>query len=163
MSNKSSDQDCDARSLDLRQPPTRDDVGMPQGERSVDWSCDDGFSLTVKLPDDRTLELEARALSLSTYGVDADTNEPQGVDIHSTWLSVDDAVKLANRLADAFGMDPAPIETWSDEAQSPPDPTVDTKTRFIPGTAGYVQADLQVVHQNVSGDNTVHLIMRVRD
>lgn len=157
-------QDCEARTVDLRQPPTRNDLDMPDGESVATWSCDAGFELTILFPGDVSLELTSRELGTDSRGAeDQETGNPTTIDVQSTWLSIDDAADLAERIADSLGMDPSQIESWRQDARNPPDPTLDTKTRFIPGSAGYVDADLRVIHQSGEKEednrNNVHLIL----
>lgn len=155
----SSDQSCDNRTLDLRTQPTRGDVGLETGESSASWSCEDGFRTTILLPQGQEIELESRRVSFSTYGAAADTARPQAVDVHSPFMSIDEAADLATTLAEELGMPRGEIDQWRRQAENPPDDTVDTKTSFIKGsTTGQPVTSMQIIHQSVSGNNNVHLI-----
>lgn len=157
-------QDCEARTLDLREPPTREEIGIPPGESVAMWSCDDVLDLTIRLPEDRVIEVATRLLAADSRGAEnRETGDPTTIDVHSISLSIDDAADLAEQIAGSLGMDPSQIETWRQDAGNPPDPTLDTKTRLIPGSAGYVDADLRVIHQSGEKEednrNNVHLIL----
>ena len=163
VTNNSSD-DCEPRTLDLREPPlTREAIGMPEGESVSTWRCDDGFDLKILFPDEISLEVTAEELGTDSHRAeDWETGDPTTIDVYSMFLSIDEAGDLASSIADTLGIDPSPVEAWREDARNPPDDTLDTKTRFIRGSVGHVDAELQVIHQSVSGNNNVHLILYLR-
>lgn len=152
-------QQCKARTLDLREPPSRSDVGLEPGSSGTSWSCDAGYTLTLVLPSDIRMELVVRQVSFSTYS--SGDVAPETVDINSTWLSIDEAADLSTTISKALAMPTTEIQKWRREAQNPPDPTLDTKTLFIRGSAGDIDAEMQVIHQSVDGKNNVHLILHL--
>lgn len=150
---------CADRVLDLSRAPSRADLQMRDGKGSTTWSCDDGFQARAELPDGTVTTMLSRQVSVDSYrAADATTGAPTTVDVHSTDLGVEAAVSLAGQVADDLGIDAGELRSWSVAAEQS-ETSDDVKTSFMENQVGYVLAQLQVVHQGVSGNNYVHLIL----
>lgn len=156
---EAADPQCADRVLDLETPPTRAGLQMSDREGSTTWSCDEGFQVAAKLPGGRGTTLLARQLSVDSYGAKvAETGRPTTVDIHSTGLGVEAAVKLTHQVSADLGIDTQELKSWSAEAERS-ETSGDVATGFMRNRVGYATTELQVVHQGVSGNNYVHLIV----
>ncbi len=147
------------RVLDLRQPPTRADLEMPDGQAWTAWSCDEGFRQRVDLPDGMSTTMLARLVTADSYGsADPDTAQPSTIDVHSTVLGVDAAATLAEQVASDLGIDASELETWKVKAETAT--TTDrVKTSFMRSRIAYLVTELQVVHDPHADSTYVHLIL----
>lgn len=149
---------CDPRSYDLRRPPSRDDLGMPAGESVLDVSCDEGFDLSLALPEDAATSLTARRVNADSYGSGSvESGEPTTMDVHSVGLDTDAALQTARRVAGDLGMDAAPLARWRAEVEARGGDNVDSP--FLRTKLDYLTAELQVQHLAASGTSYVHLIL----
>ncbi len=153
-----SSDECEDRSYDLTQPPTRDELGMPVDKSVLDVSCDAGFELSLTLPKGAATSMTARRVNADSYAAsDPETGDPTTMDIHSVGLDVEGALQVARGVADDLGIDPKPLERWRRDVESTPDDSVDSP--FMRAKIGYLTAELQVQHLGTSGTNYVHLIL----
>lgn len=149
---------CRAVSYDLTQPPTRVDLGMEPGASVLDVSCDEGFQVTLALPDDAKVSLTARRVNAdSRSAANPETGPPTTVDVHSVALDVDEAVRVGQSLADDLGINAQPLESWRAQVQSGTS-TGSVDSPFLQARLGYLTAEMQVQHLGTSGNNHVHLI-----
>ncbi len=149
---------CADRSYDLTRPPTRDDLGMAPGKSILDVSCDDGFAVSLTLPDDAATTITARRLNADSYASgNPETGDPTTVDVHSIGYDLDQAVKAAQTIADDLGIDPAPLQRWRRDVESNGNTSVDSP--FMRSRLGYLTAELQAQHLATSGTNYVHLVL----
>ena len=80
---------------DLREPPTRAEVGIPEGRTTVIYqdSPDSIRDVTVWLPEDRVLRSRANSVSFSAIGTrEPATSDPWTMDIGSGLLALDEAL-----------------------------------------------------------------------
>lgn len=148
---------CKAVSFDLTQPPSREEVGMRPGERFTSVSCDQGFAMTLMLPDKAEIGLTARRVGADSYSsANPKTSPPTTVDVHSAAQDTDEAVRSATALAAKLGIDPGPVQSWRRRVRNTPTDSVDSP--FLRNRVGYVSVDMQVQHLGVSGNNYLHLI-----
>jgi hypothetical protein len=80
---------------DLREPPTRAEVGIPDGRTTVIYqdSPDSVQTVTVRLPEDTVLRLRANSVSFSALGsLEPTTSQPSAMDIGSGLLPLDEAL-----------------------------------------------------------------------
>lgn len=149
---------CEAKSYDLTRPPSREDLGMEPGKSFMDVSCDDGFTVTVALPDAAEISLTARGVSADSYSTDnPEAGAPTTVDVHSVALDVDEAVQLAGGLADRLGIDAQPVQNWQHEVGNDPSGG-NVDSLFMRNRLGYLTAEMQIQHLGISGNNYLHLI-----
>lgn len=149
---------CEPRSYDLSRPPSREDFGMQPGKSYVDVSCDDGFRVTLTLPDDVEVSLTARGVTADSYSTaNPETGSPTTVDVHSVSLSLEEAVQLADGLADTLGIDAQPVQNWQHEVGSDPS-AGNVDSLFMRNRLGYLTAEMKVQHLGISGNNYLHLI-----
>jgi len=153
---------CEPKSYDLTQPPSRKELGMEPGRSFMDVSCDDGFMVTLTLPDDAVVSVTARGVSADSYSTaNPETGSPTTVDVHSVALGVDEAVQLATGLADSLGIDAQPVQNWRHEVGTDPSGG-NVDSLFMRSRLGYLTAEMQVQHLGVSGNNYLHLIFTWR-
>jgi len=156
--NHDSSSGCADRSYDLTRPPTRDDLEMTPGKSVLDVSCDDGFKVSLTLPDDATTTITARRLNADSYASgNPETGDPTTVDVHSVSYDLDQAVKATGSIAADLGIDPAPLQRWRRDVESNPNSSVDSP--FMRSKLDYLTAELQVQHLATSGNNYVHLVL----
>ena len=131
---------------------------MEPGASFMDVSCDEGFEVTVVLPDEAEVSLTARRVNADSHsGANPETGSPTTVDVHSVALTAEEAVQLASKLADDLGITARPLQAWQQqvEANTSGD-NVDSP--FLRNRLGYLTAEMQVQHLGTSGNNYVHLI-----
>jgi hypothetical protein len=61
-----------AVTYDLRRPPTRTDVGIPDGEKVVVDEANEGYPVTLLLPEGRRLKTKVNLVTFDSYGAAAD-------------------------------------------------------------------------------------------
>ncbi len=149
---------CEARTYDLTRPPTRSDFDMADGEATVDVSCDSGFEVTLRLPDDATTTITARRLNADSYAAtDSATGDPTTLDLHSVALDPDTAVQVTHGVADDLTIDAQQVTRWRHDVAAAPESNVDSP--FMRSTLGYLTAELQVQYLAASGNSYVHLVL----
>lgn len=154
--------DCSAVSYDLSTPPSRADVGMASGASYTNKACDDGFELTLVLPEGAGTTLTARRVNADSYSTaDPASSVPTTMDVHSVSLSLEDAVAEGRRLADELGIDHGPLAAWRTRVEAS-ESTDAVDTPFMRARLGYLGVEMQVQHLGVSGDNYLHLIFSWR-
>ncbi len=149
---------CESRSYDLSAPPSREDLGMEPGESVMDVSCDAGFELRLALPEWTTTSLTARRVNADSYGSgNSETGDPTTMDVHSIGLDVDQAITIAQGIADDLKIDAKPLQRWRFDVKVDESGNVDSP--FMRAKVGYLTAELQVQHLGASGENYIHLIL----
>ncbi len=157
-SNADDSGDCSPVSYDLTGPPSRAELGMDSGQGFLSKSCDDGFEVTLRLPEGTTTSLTATRVNADSYSADdPGSDPPTTVDVHSVSLSVDEAVRLASRLADGLGSDATPLPRWQEQAETRSADSIDSP--FLRNRLGYLTVEMQVQHLGVSGNNYLHLVL----
>lgn len=129
---------------DLTTPPTRADVGMAAGEKVAIDETDEGRLVTLGLPGDRTLETEVSLVTFDSYaaGVDADTADPTGMDMHTPRMDLSAAAALLTESLRQFGGSEQIAEDWrraAEEAQG----TETVRSTNVPYELGYLTARVQ--------------------
>jgi hypothetical protein len=154
--------DCAPVSYDLTRPPSRADLGMPDGKAFVDKSCDAGFTLSLTLPTGASTSLTARRVNADSHSAsDPATDPPTTIDAHSVALTTADAVRVAGGIAGDLGIDAGPLQTWRQQVEgSASGDSVDSP--FLRNTLGYLTVELQVQHLGISGNNYLHLVLTLR-
>lgn len=149
---------CEAASYDLARPPSREELGMQPGRSFMDVSCDQGFQVTLTLPDNVDIGVTARRVNADSHSaVNPETGPPTTVDVHSVALDTDEAVQLATDLAARLGIDAGPVQSWRLQVEDTPADNVDSP--FLRNRVGYLTAEMQVQHLGASGNSYVHLIL----
>ncbi|MDX6326513.1 MAG: hypothetical protein QOK15_2867 [Nocardioidaceae bacterium] len=151
---------CTAQTLDLRHPPTREQLGFAAGANTATSACDAGFALHVDLPHGTAFDLDVTQMVADSLRSEQPTSgQPTTVAITSTSDGVATTAGRAVELARTLQMDPTEISAWRRTATATPDSTDDTTTPFIRSTLGYVLAELQVVRLSGSDNCYVSLIL----
>jgi len=104
---------------DLRTPPTRAEVGIPEGETTVIYqdSPDAVRTVTVRLPEDRVLTSQANSVAFSSLGTpDAATAAPSTMDIGSGLLTLDEALTELGASLRALDLPSEDADDWYREA-----------------------------------------------
>jgi hypothetical protein len=149
---------CQDRTYDLATPPSRDDLGMPEGESTLTVACDDGFVVTLDLPEDTSTSVTARRVNADSYGADdSTTGDPTTMDVHSVALDPDQAVSIANGVCKDLGIDPEPLRRWSSDIENNPSDSVDSP--FVRTTIGDLTAELQLQYLPTSGNAYLPLVL----
>lgn len=131
---------------------------MVPGKAVMDVSCDDGFDLTLTLPERIQTSLPVRRVNADSYGAaSSETGDPTTMDVHSVGLGADEAIKVATGVADDLGIDATPLQRWRVGLEASPTDNVDSP--FLRSRVGYLTAEMQVQHLGASGTNYVHLVL----
>lgn len=153
--------DCSAVTYDLRQPPSRAEVGMASGASYTAKSCDDGFPASFTLAQGAGTSLTATLVTADSYSTpEPATAQPTTMDVHTGALNLDGAMGLARRLADDLGIDPGPLQTWRQQVAAS-DSTDGIDTPFMRSHLGYVTVEMQVSYLGTSSNTYVHLIFNL--
>jgi hypothetical protein len=150
------EESCRAQTLDLRHPPTREQLGFAAGANTATRACDAGLALHVELPHGTAFDLDVtQVVADSMRSENPASGQPTTVAISSTTGGVATTAGRALDLAQTLQMAPAEITAWRRTATANPESTDDTTTPFIRSTLGYVLAELQVVR--LSGTDHCYL------
>ena len=149
---------CEDQSYDLTTPPTRDDLGMPEGESTMDVSCDGGFEVALTLPEDASTSFTVQRVNADSYGADdSTTGDPTTMDFHSVALDPDQAVQVANGMCSDLGIESEPLRRWKLDIKTNPNDSVDSP--FVRTKLGYLTAELQLQYLPASGNSYLHLVL----
>ncbi len=149
---------CAAVAYDLTRPPSREDLGMQPGKSFMDVSCDEGFEVSLTLPDGAQVSVTARRVNADSHSAASpESGAPTTVDVHSVALDADEAVRLASGLADDLGIDAQPLQSWRAEVEGDGS-AGNVDSPFMRNQLGYLTAEMQVQHLAASGNNYLHLI-----
>jgi hypothetical protein len=153
---------CDPVTYDLSTPPSRSDLGMPEGESVLNVACDAGFAVTLKLPEGASTEIEARRVNADSLGGggNPEQSNPATMDVHSVAFGTAEAIQVAGDVADDFGIDTSALSQWEAQVESAPGDNLNSP--FMRSMLGYLTAEMQVQHLGASGNNYVHLVLVFR-
>lgn len=109
----------DAVSYDLRRPPTRADVGMPDGEKVVVDEAEENYPVTLLLPGGRRLETEVSLTTFDSYsaGTKAGSADPTSADLHTARTSLDEAAASMESALRQLGRPTAAVDDWTRRAR----------------------------------------------
>ncbi|HYJ70240.1 MAG TPA: hypothetical protein VEX15_21520 [Nocardioidaceae bacterium] len=129
---------------DLTTPPTRADAGMADGEKVAIDETDEGRLVSLGLPGDRTLETEVSLVTFDSYaaGVDADTADPTGMDMHTPRMDLSAATTVLSESLRQLGGAVKIAEDWrraAEQAQG----TETVRSENTPLEIGYLTARVQ--------------------
>ena len=149
---------CDPQSYDMSSPPSRSDLGMPEGETVLDVTCDTGFEVTLKLPERRSTEMMARRVNADSLAAgDPEHSAPTTMDVHSVAFGLNEAIQVASGVAADLGIDASSLSRFRAMVTGAPGSNADSP--FLRTTVGYLTAEIQVQHLGASGNNYVHLVL----
>jgi hypothetical protein len=129
---------------DLTTPPTRAAVGMADGEMVAVDETDEGRLVSIALPGDRRLETEVNLVTFDSYaaGVDSDTADPTGMDMHTPRMDLSAAAAVLSESLRQLGGSEQIAEDWrraAEQAQG----TETVRSKNVPYELGYLTARVQ--------------------
>ncbi len=104
---------------DLREPPTRADVGLQEGQPVVAIDNAGGtppIDVTVILRDGTNVELETSVINITAWSEDDTDVDPNSIELSRSFTSADDAAEYLLAFADVLQLDRSDIESWRTEA-----------------------------------------------
>lgn len=103
----------DSDRWDLTEPPSRADVGMPDGQSVAVYETDDDRSITFELPEDVTLTVEAYLVAWdSMLRSSPQSDAPGSVAVTSGYTDLETAQRRFTEAADTLGLPAAPVSRW---------------------------------------------------
>ena len=104
-------------SIDLADPPTREDLAVPEGRKTVFLERDDRepFDVTVTFRDGSVLTTPASVLGVHT---DGPGTPPHGLTIRRDDMTLDDLQAALSSAVEGLGVDPGEVEQLMAEARS---------------------------------------------
>jgi hypothetical protein len=141
---------------DLTTPPTRDQVGMAPGEKVVIDETESGRPVTVALPEERRLATEVHLVTFDSYaaGVDADTADPTGMDMHTPRMGISAATDLLRDSLRQLGGSERIADTWRQAAASAAG-TETVRSENVPYEVGYLTARVQARYSPIDEQASV--------
>lgn len=99
-------------SWDLREPPTRGQLGLPEGEDSIIYEYDEQQTIDarLRLPGDQTLAVDARYVAVSAI-----LTGPPSIDLQFWTQSLDEATTELQGAVDQFGLRRSAVADWTGE------------------------------------------------
>src|SRR5699024_1479925 len=117
--NKNADaKDVFPQSWDLREPPTREQVGM-KDDATVIFETDAPRTVTLRLPEDASLTLPLTLLTFDSYGAGpSEDADPVDLDGKTDRVPLDETVKLYRSTLDELNMDTDTIADFQKQASA---------------------------------------------
>jgi hypothetical protein len=129
---------------DLREPPSRADVHMPAGEKTVLDEAEQNFPVTLLLPEGRRLETKVGVVSFDSYatGTRATTADPTGADMHTARTSLEDAAAVMATSLRQLGSSDAAADRWVEQAR-PASGSATVRSENVETRLGYLTVRVQ--------------------
>jgi hypothetical protein len=145
---------------DLTTPPTRADVGMADGEKVAIDETDEGRLVSLRLPGDRTLETEVSLVTFDSYaaGVDADTADPTGMDMHTPRMDLSAAAAVLSESLRQLGGSEQIADDWRRTAEQAHG-TETVRSENVPYEIGYVTARVQARYSPIDDKASVAYVL----
>lgn len=133
-----------AVTYDLRQAPSRADVRMPDGEKTVFDEAEENYPVTLLLPQGRRLETKVSVVSFDSYGAGtrATTADPTGADLHTARMPLEDAAAVMAASLRQLGSSDAAAGRWVEEAR-PAGGSVTVRSENVSTRLGYLTIRVQ--------------------
>ena len=142
---------------DLREPPTRAEVGIPDGRTTVIYqdSPDSVRTVTVWLPEDRVLTSQANSVSFSALGSSGPTtSDPSTMDIGSGLLTLDQALDEMAASLRELGAPTEAADDWYREASAARGADR-VESPWVRTEVGYLTVEIQGRYNALSGTAVV--------
>jgi len=117
----SDDDDASPQSWDLREPPTREQVGMKDDEDDVFalYDTDEPHQVDLKLPENTTLTLPLTLLTFNSPGLaPSDPQPPTSLDGKTDRVPLDETVELYRSTLDQLNMGTDTIADFQKQASA---------------------------------------------
>lgn len=107
---------------DLRQPPTRADVGLPDGEHTAVYETRERRPLVLLLPEEVRLEIEARLVVFNDLlRIREDDPDPTTMNISTGALDTDVAYDRYTSSLETLGLPAGAADRWRADIEKAPD------------------------------------------
>jgi hypothetical protein len=110
--------DTGTAAYDLRRPLTRADAGLEEHQDSIGIQHPGStptIDVTVTLPDDTQLRFDTGLITVEALDIGERAGEPERL-ILTRAMTLDEADDELARAIDLFGLDPADVDQWRDQA-----------------------------------------------
>ena len=133
-----------AVTYDLREPPSRADVHLPDGEKTVIDEAEENFPVTLLLPQGRRLETKVSVVSFDSYatGTRATSADPTGADMHTARMPLEDAAAAMATSLRQLGSSDAAAGRWVEEAR-PASGSATVRSENVETRLGYLTFRVQ--------------------
>jgi hypothetical protein len=132
---------------------------MQDGKTTVICEFDEPREVTLRLPDGHEVSMAARLVSFDSIGAaHPEVDEPRGGDVHGAYQSVDGTVRLTQRIGSELDIPIGEAMRWKAAVEEATG-SDDVKSSFLRGRVGYLTVEMQLVHQGVSKNDFLHLIL----
>lgn len=104
---------------DLRQPPTRDEVGLFEDRDTVSiqhLGSTPTIDVTVVLPEDVTVRFDTGLIGITTLDLGERAGQPESLDLRRS-MTLDEANAELDRAIEVLGLDALDVDQWRDEAE----------------------------------------------
>src|SRR5699024_11074201 len=147
------------QSWDLREPPTREQVGM-KNDDTVIFETDAPRTVTLRLPEDTSLTLPLTLLTFDSYGRNpsGDNQNPTGLDGKTDRVPLDETVELYRSTLDQLHMGTDTIADFQKQASAADGaqhPAKRITSQPLTKCVGYIEIQL---HAEYEPDNQVGFI-----
>ena len=147
------------KTWDLREPPTREQVGM-KNDNTVIFETDAPRTVTLRLPEDTSLTLPLTLLTFDNYGRDpsGDNQNPTGLDGKTDRVPLDETVELYRSTLDQLNMGTDTIADFQKQASAADGaqhPAKRITSQPLTKRVGYIEIQL---HAEYEPDNQVGFI-----
>lgn len=145
--------------FDLTIPPSREEVGLPDGADVVTQQFDNDFPVQVLLPEGKVLAFDAYLVVVDAHdAADSEISPPTTMDIYHRAASLEDGYDHFLAAAEEFGLDTQAIDNWYREATSPGNETA--RSLWLRTTIGYLDLEVRAVYLRPPiDDTTVHYLL----
>jgi len=144
----SDDDDASPQSWDLREPPTREQVGMKNDEDDVFalYDTDEPHQVSLKLPKNTTLTLPLTLLTFNSPGLaPSDPQPPTSLDEKTDRVPLDEAVELYRSTLDQLNMGTDTIADFQKQASAADGaqhPAKRISSNIVRKRIGYLQVEV---------------------
>src|SRR5699024_1705517 len=151
----------------LREPPTRQQVGMDEGRKTVFYEINmkEPRKVTFYLPEDITLTIPVYMVSFESAGYESQkTSDPTGIDARTSSMPLEETIELYRSTLKQLGLDTSKadmFEEQAEEAQERKDeagPTDRTTSPSSARTYDYLKLSVVAVYQPDVDTGLVKLI-----
>lgn len=149
-----------APSYDLTEPPSRQAVGIEDGEKVVIYETDDAQPVTVMLPEHRTLQTEVTGVAFDSYGsgVHAATSDPTGMDLHTPFMDLDAAAAVFASSLGQLGAPTEEVQAWRTASATSTDNAL-VRSAYVRQRLGYLTVEVQGRYQPLDHSATVAYVL----
>lgn len=148
----------DSKVFDLTNPPSRAEVGLPEGKDQFTHQNSDmsKFAVRVLLPAGKQLAFDALSVGVDSLGAgDPPSGDPTTMDVTYEAESLDAARDHLLGAAAQFGLNAEAVRDWHEQAQSVTE--IPVRSPWLRTTLGYLIFEVRGNHSATR--TTVHYVL----